>query len=106
LGGCGNSGVKCIATNGRVTYVSLPASWLAHCTNPSPNIAATPGRNLPSQTNIKKNPIGHRKINPAVPQITIGVTQECEIANACNACEDPSMKVGISLTRRRCYAAA
>ncbi|HEY6781770.1 MAG TPA: hypothetical protein VI296_00915, partial [Candidatus Dormibacteraeota bacterium] len=98
LGGCGYSGVKCIATNGLGRYVSLPTSWLAHCTNPSANIAATPGRNLPSRTNIKKNPTGHRKMNPAVPQITIGVTHGCATAKPCSAADDPSINVCITLS--------
>src|SRR5580700_4501690 len=96
FGGCGNSGVKCIATNGLGRYVRLPTSWLANCVNPSPSNAATPGRNRPSQTHIKKNPTGHRTMKPAVPQTTIGVTHGCATAKSCSAADDPSMNVCIS----------
>ena len=96
LGGWGYSGVKCIATNGRATYVSLPISWLAHCASASPASAATPGRSLRVPNAIARNATGHAKMNAAVDTITIGVNHACAIAKACSACDGPWSRAGIT----------
>jgi hypothetical protein len=93
---CGNSGVKCIATNGRGLMDNLPTSCAANCVNPNPNNAATPGRSLRSLPHTSTNTIGHKKTNAAVTTMTTGVNQACETANACKVTVGPSTKVGIT----------